>query len=225
MELSHRRALTLAALVAASVACVGLVLVRIVHTGVPNFVYLAWNLFLAWVPFLLALALYDGYRRGRSAPALVALGAAWLVFFPNAPYIVTDFIHLNRDPLSPLWFDGLTIGAFAATGLLLGFGSLYLVHSVAARALGPAAGWFVVLASTALGSVGVYLGRFVRLNSWDIVSNPHLLARLARVRLADPLGNPKLVAVTIALTGLLSLGYLVVYGVASPLLRLERDNG
>jgi uncharacterized membrane protein len=224
MELSHRRVLTLAGFVAASVACVGLVLVRIVHTGVPNFVYLGWNLFLAWVPFLLALALYDGHRRGRSAPALVTLGVAWLVFFPNAPYIVTDFIHLNRDPLSPLWFDGLTIGAFAATGLLLGFGSLYLVHAVVSRALGQAAGWLVALLSIALGSVGVYLGRFLRLNSWDIVSNPHLLARLARVRLADPLGNPKLVAVTIALTGLLSLGYLVVYGVASPLLRLERDN-
>jgi uncharacterized membrane protein len=225
MELSHRRALTLAALVAASVGCVGLVLVRIVHTGVPNFLYLTWNLLLAWVPFVLALVLYDAYRRGRGPAYLLALGAAWLAFFPNAPYIVTDFIHLNRDPLSPLWYDGFTIGAFAATGLVLGFGSLYLVHAVVRRVLGEAAGWALALGAIVLGSVGVYLGRFVRVNSWDIVWHPHLLARLARVRLADPLGNPKLVAVTIALTGLLTLGYLVVYGVASPLLRLERDNG
>src|SRR4051794_26818533 len=105
VELSHRRILTLVAVVAASVGCVGLVLVRVSVTGVPNFLYLVWNLFLAWIPFVLALALYDGRRRGWGGGRLLALGVAWLAFFPNAPYIVTDFVHLNRDPLSPLWYD------------------------------------------------------------------------------------------------------------------------
>jgi len=153
------------------------------------------------------------------APALAVLGALWLAFFPNAPYIVTDFVHLSRDSLSPLWFDGLTICSFAATGLLLGLGSLYLVQSAVRRELG----WLVVAASLLLGSIGIYLGRFVRLNSWDFVTNPHYVAYVVRLRLADPFGNPRLIAVVVTSTLMLAAAYLLVYAIASPSLQLERD--
>ena len=219
MNLSTRRIAVVVSLGLASLGCCGLVLVRNVHTGNANFRYLIWNLFLAWVPFVLALLFYDGSRRGMRAGGLVGLGALWLVFFPNAPYIVTDFVHLGPDPLSPLWFDAVTIGAFAATGLLLGLGSLYLVQSAVRRELG----WLVVAASLLLGSVGIYLGRFVRLNSWDFFTNPHYVAYLVRLRLADPLGNPKLIAVVVTSTLMLGAAYLLVYAVASASLRLELD--
>jgi uncharacterized membrane protein len=219
VNVSSRRIAVVASLALASVGCCGLVLVRNVHTGNVNFRYLIWNLFLAWIPFVLAILLYDGQRRRMRAPGLALLGALWLVFFPNAPYIVTDFVHLSRDPLSPLWYDALTIGAFAATGLLLGLGSLYLVQSAARRELG----WLVVGAALVLGSVGIYLGRFVRLNSWDFFINPHYVAYLVRLRLADPLGNPKLIAVVLATSALLGAAYLLVYTFASVGLRLELD--
>ena len=219
MNLSARRTAVVVSLGLASLGCCGLVLVRNLYTGNPNFRYLIWNLFLAWVPFVLALLFYDGQRRGMRAAGLAALGALWLVFFPNAPYIVTDFVHLSRDPLSPLWFDGLTISAFAATGLLLGLGSLYLVQSAVRRELG----WLVVTAALLLGSVGIYLGRFVRLNSWDFFTNPHYLAYLVRLRLADPFGNPKLIAVVATSTLMLGAAYLLVYAVAAPSLRLKLD--
>ena len=219
MTLSARRIGVLVALALASLGCCGLVLVRNLHTGNANFRYLIWNLFLAWVPFVLALLFYDGQRRGMRGAGLAALGALWLVFFPNAPYIVTDFIHLSRDPLSPLWFDGVTIGAFAVTGLLLGLGSLYLIQSAVRRELG----WLVVAAALVLGSVGIYVGRFVRLNSWDFFTNPHYVAYLVRLRLADPLGNPRLIAVVAMSTLMLGAAYLLVYVVASPSLRLELD--
>jgi uncharacterized membrane protein len=219
VNVSARRIAVVISLGLASLGCCGLVLVRNVYTGNDNFRYLAWNLFLAWVPFVLAMLFYDGQRRGTRAPGLVVLGALWLVFFPNAPYIVTDFIHLSRDPLSPLWFDGLTIGAFAATGMLLGLGSLYLVQSAVRRELG----WIVVGATIVLGSIGVYLGRFVRLNSWDFFTNPHYVAYLVKLRLADPLGNPRLIAVVVTSTLMLGAAYLLVYAVAAPTLRLELD--
>jgi uncharacterized membrane protein len=219
VNLSARRTAVVVSLALASVGCVGLVVVRNLYTGTDNFRYLAWNLLLAWVPFVLAVLFYDGQRRGMRLPALAALGALWLAFFPNAPYIVTDFVHLSRDPLSPLWFDGLTIGAFAATGLLLGLGSLYLVQSAVRRELG----WLVVGASLVLGSIGVYLGRFVRLNSWDFFTNPHYVAYLVKLRLADPFGNPKLIAVVVTSTLMLGAAYLLVYAVASASLRLELD--
>jgi uncharacterized membrane protein len=219
MTVSSRRIGVVVSLALASFGACGLVLVRNLYTGNDNFRYLIWNLFLAWAPFLLALLFYDGQRRGMRRSGLAALGALWLVFFPNAPYIVTDFIHLSRDSLSPLWFDGLTIGAFAATGMLLGLGSLYLIQSAVRRELG----WLVVAASLVLGSVGIYLGRFVRLNSWDFFTNPHYVAYLVRLRLADPLGNPRLIAVVATSTLMLGAAYLLVYAVAAPSLRLELD--
>ncbi len=225
MRPSHRRIAVVVSYVLASLGCCALVLVRNQHTGNVNFRYLIWNLFLAWIPFVLAIVFYDGHRRGMGALGLTALGSLWLLFFPNAPYIVTDFVHLTRDPdpLAPLWFDTLTIASFASVGMLLGLGSLYLVQSVVRRTLGAAAAWSVAAVALALGSVGIYLGRFVRLNSWDFLTDPQYVLALVRLRLADPLGNPKLLAVTVATTGLLGAAYLVLYVFASSGLRLELD--
>jgi uncharacterized membrane protein len=220
---SARRIATLAALVLASLGCCTLVVVRIAFTGVPNFTYLIWNLVLAWIPFVLAILLYDGRRRGTGTLRLLTLAGLWLLFFPNAPYIVTDFVHLERDPLSPLWFDGMTIASFAAVGLLLGLGSLYLVQSVVRDVLGMRLAWGVAGGALALGSVGIYVGRFVRLNSWDILTSPHYLLWLVGRRLADPLGSPRLLAVVLASTLLLGAAYLVLYTFASAGLRLELD--
>ena len=97
-----------------SLFCVALVVVRNVHTDNVNFRYLIWNLFLAWIPFALAVFVYDRWRRRGPGLALFVLGGLWLLFFPNAPYIATDFVHLNHDPLSPFWYDAVTI-AFKQT--------------------------------------------------------------------------------------------------------------
>ena len=223
MNASARRIAIVAALALASLGCCALVAVRVLYTGVPNFTYLIWNLFLAWIPFVLAILVYDGQRRGTRRSALVVLGALWLVFFPNAPYIVTDFVHLDHDPLSPYWYDAFTIGAFAATGLFLGLGSLYLVQHVVRKGLGSRAGWLTAAAALLLGSVGIYLGRFVRLNSWDLWTSPHYFAHLAHERLADPFGNPRLIAITLASTFLLAAAYLVVYTFATAGLRLDLE--
>jgi uncharacterized membrane protein len=220
---SARRVAVLAALLLASLGCCALVAVRVAYTGAPNFPYLIWNLFLAWIPFVLSILLYDGRRRGMGVFGLTSLGGLWLLFFPNAPYIVTDFIHLERDPLSPLWYDGLTIASFAAVGLLLGLGSLYLVQSVVRDALGTRLAWSVAGGALALGSVGIYVGRFLRLNSWDFVTSPHYLLGVVSRRLADPFGNPRLLAVVLASTLLLGAAYLIVYTIATAGLRLELD--
>ncbi|HZC28409.1 MAG TPA: DUF1361 domain-containing protein, partial [Gaiellaceae bacterium] len=165
----NRRLIVLAGLVAASVASVALALLRDALAGNLEFWFLIWNLALAWIPFLFALGAYASPGRASSTAAL-AFG--WLLFLPNAPYIVTDFIHLSRGSGVPLWYDALTIGAFAATGLALGFASLYLMHSLVRDRIGALAGWLAVLAASMLGSVGIYLGRFVRANSWDVLTRP-----------------------------------------------------
>ena len=212
-----RRLVVLGALVCASLAAITLALLRDAAAGNVDFWFLIWNLGLAWIPFLLALGAYGSGRRPSS---MIALGLGWLLFFPNAPYIVTDFVHLQRGTPVPLWYDAVTIGVFAAVGLALGFASLYLMQCVVRRELGALAGWSTVLAASVLGSVGIYLGRFVRANSWDVLTRPEWFARLAHARLLDPLGNPRLIAVTCAFSLLLTVGYVMLYRALAS--RIER---
>ena len=212
---STRRIVTFLALIGLSAFCVALVVVRASATGTQLWTWLVWNLVLAWVPFLLALAVYDGHRRRAPRTLLAPLSALWLVFFPNAPYILTDFVHLDQPLAAPLWFDALMIASFAFTGLLLGYASLYLMQAVVRARFGAIAGWGAALGALAVSSVGIYLGRFVRVNSWDVVANPDALYGIARPRLEDPLGNPELIAVSLLFTAFLSVTYLVLYSLTA----------
>ena len=208
---ANERLVVLVALGVASALCLGLELIRERHFGAMGFRFLVWNLILAWIPMLLALVIYDRYRRGTALTRLAPLAALWLLFLPNAPYIVTDFIHLSATTPAPLWFDGVEVSAFAWTGMLLGFVSLYLVHAVARHRLGGLLGWLGVLAALALVSVGVYLGRVKRWNSWDLLTQPGSMVAQLHTHLADSASLGRAVGATLVMTMLLALAYLVFY--------------
>ena len=224
MRSSRRRLATLLGLFAGSLFCIALVIARNVHTGNVNFRYLIWNLFLAWIPLALAVFVYDRWRRCRRGMLLVALGGLWLLFFPNAPYIATDFVHLQRDPLAPYWYDAVTIAAFAWMGLLLGFASLYLMQTVVRQARGAVAGWIFAVIAIGLGSLGIYLGRFLRLNSWDAVEHPSVLPRIAHAVARDPFAYQEAIAVTLLFTAALSFAYFLLYSFAAVGLELEGES-
>ena len=214
-HLSDRRVATFFAFVLASGLCVSLVAIRAWHAGSDGYRFLVWNLILAWIPFLLALVFYDGWRRGRSWPALAALGGLWLLFLPNAPYLVTDLVHLGTIPGAPLWYDGAMISAFAATGLLLALASVFLVHAVALRTLGVRLGWVVPVVALGLCSAGVIVGRFGRLNSSDAILRPGRLAAFTVRHVADPLASGRALALTLAYAAFLVIAYVVLYAVSS----------
>lgn len=215
-----RRTLAIVALLAASALCVALVEIRTHETGDPYYRFLVWNLILAWVPLALAVAAYARARR-RVDLLVAALLVPWLLFFPNAPYLLTDFIHLGEGP-APLWYDALMLSAFAWTGLLLGFASLYLVQMILRRALGATIAWVGVLGALGLASVGVYVGRFVRFNSWDALLHPVRVAEVVNEQLAAvPL---RMAEALLALTGFLLVGYLAVYSFTDLKLELERED-
>ena len=132
-------------------------------------------------------------------------------------------MHLSRDNRPPLWFDGIEISAFAWTGMLLGFVSLYLVHAIVRHRFGPRPGWAAAVGTLALTSAGVYIGRFLQWNSWDMLVRPG--ARLAQI--APRLGETSVVAhafgLTLLLTGLLAATYVAFYALVG--LRLDPNRG
>lgn len=206
----HYKKAVFVLLVAATVVCLSLLGLRFIHTGTQHYRFLVWNLFLAWIPFGLA-ALASAFAATRSKIAyaiIVPTTVLWLLFFPNAPYILTDFLHLDayKDNV-PQWYDLMLLLWFAWTGLLLGIASLRLMHEIARRALGVTAGWVFVAVATALGSLGIYLGRFLRWNSWDVLHAPLSLADQVWQRVSQPLANTKLVG----FTGVFALFFLFVY--------------
>jgi len=140
------------------------------YTGAFSYIFLLWNVFLAWIPLWVSIYLYRMHERRRDKPVLFwAAAFVWLIFYPNAPYIATDVVHINwiYDGDSSRWFDIILLLCCAWTGVLLGFVSLYTMRKWVVGAYGGAAGNMLALAVIALSSFGVFIGRFLRLNSWD----------------------------------------------------------
>jgi uncharacterized membrane protein len=148
----------------------------------PGLTFLLWNLLLAWIPWLAAWVL----SAARSRLVLAACGVVWLLFLPNAPYLVTDLVHLRPRPPVPLWFDVLMFAAFALAGCALAWTSLEAVHARMALGLGRLRALAAVGAILFLTGFGVYLGRFLRWNSWDLVAQPRAVLGQAAAALATP---------------------------------------
>lgn len=188
----------------ASLLSFSMLAVRVVYSTQFSYLFLAWNLFLAWLPLIFVVAADRLRSRRWLRRCFVFL---WLLFFPNSFYMVTDLLHLRPLADVPLWYDLIMLFSFALTGLFLGFLSLNLVQTMVVRRWGSAAGWLFVVISLGLSGLGVYIGRFLRWNSWDIFIAP---ARLLQ-DVAGSLLHPK----TVVATALLSLIFIFSYGVLS----------
>jgi uncharacterized membrane protein len=144
----------------------------ITSTRGKTFLFLYWNLFLAWVPYLMALRFSFINRKQAKFWQLSLVFLTWLAFFPNAPYVVTDLIHLSPKPPVPIWLDLVLLFSCAFTGLMLGLISLYEMHIEARKWFSEQTIWILSVPILILCGFGVWLGRFQRWNSWDILTNP-----------------------------------------------------
>lgn len=210
MDFVHRhprRALLGAGIVASTGATLAAIALRIARTGRITFFFLSWNLFLAWVPWLCAVALSVANRR-RAHPALLwALALAWLAFFPNAPYLLTDFVHLRAGSNSLWWYDLLFLSTATAAGWLCAVDGLDRVASVLVERFGRRVAAPSLMLACWLAGLGVYLGRFLRFNSWDVLSNPAPLAGAIADRFAHPLAHPMTHGFAVLFGGMLLASY------------------
>ena len=192
-----------------------LLFVRGWYAGDLKFRFLAWNLCLAIVPAVAAAAMQRADERGHRVVAVV-LGIVWFLFLPNAPYLITDLVHLHPRPPVPYWFDIGVFAAFAGAGVLAAFSSLVDVQRTLRRRMNRFAGWAVVgLASFAAG-FGIELGRMERWNSWDVLTQPHDLIREIGERVIAPWSHPRALAVAALYGSLLLFGYVAMRVLMAP---------
>lgn len=191
-----------------SLCCFAFSIFRIIWTTESTYLFLNWNLFLAFVPWALS-SLLIVFPKLQSRPLLVfgVLGS-WLLFFPNAPYILTDLFHLRlHGNAMPSWFDLILILSFAWTGLIFGFTSLWDIEKVLQKYMKPI---YIPILSSALlflCSFGIYLGRYLRWNSWDIIRQPLALVYDVSNRFINPIEHPRAWGLTIFMGVMLNMMY------------------
>lgn len=192
---------------ALSLFCFGVSIFRYVYSDTKVFLFLNWNLFLAFIPWALSSVVVIKPSLKKSRGVLFFLLAAWLLFFPNAPYILTDLFHLRLRSSMPIWFDLILILSFAWTGLLFGFLSLLDIERVLRDFVKPVYIPFISILLLFTGSFGIYVGRFLRWNSWDIVAEPFKLFYDIGDRFVNPFNHPRTWGMTIFMGIFLSIVY------------------
>jgi uncharacterized membrane protein len=167
--------------------------------------FFVWNLVLAWIPVCFAA----GVALVRQRIWLIPLGLGWLAFLPNAPYLMTDLVHLGSRV--ELWRHVMQYGVAAWTGILLGAVSMHLVHRRISHEFGEVTGWIAVVISVGLCAIGVVIGRFQRWNSWDLLTHPDAVAATTLDWVRSPLVYVQPTGVALAVGTSFGLAYLTLW--------------
>jgi uncharacterized membrane protein len=180
---------------------------RFFVTDTKLFLFLNWNLFLAFIPWLTSSFMIINPQYQHRKLFVCVLFVLWIIFFPNSPYILTDLFHLRMKSSAPIWFDLILILSFAWTGLLFGFISLLDIEQLLSKYFKKKT--IHILASLLLfaGSFGIYLGRYLRWNSWDLLKNPGSLLYDISDRFTNPMIHPRTWGITILMGLLLNIIY------------------
>ncbi|MET2986480.1 DUF1361 domain-containing protein [Aureibaculum conchae] len=187
--------------------CLALVIFRGWFTSSYFYLFLVWNLILAYIPYCITNTIKKVKLKTIS---FVLVFIVWLLFLPNASYIITDIFHLKQRANVPIWFDLLLIFSFALNGLLLFYLSVYDMHKHLLTKVSLKLTWFITISTLLLSGFGIYLGRFLRWNSWDIISNPKLLLIDIIDRIVNPLSHPATWGVTFGYGILFLFGFLLL---------------
>ena len=155
-----------------SLFSIALLVYRLLKSDSIAYIFLIWNLFLAFIPWWLSTFIIKQKNIGYKHIPVIAI---WLLFLPNAPYILTDLFHLRAREPFPLWYDLVLLLSFALCGMMLFFKSLKDMFELLQKNIKP---FYVTLITPFvfwLISFGLYLGRYMRFNSWDIIHPFYLL--------------------------------------------------
>jgi len=181
--------------------CLVLILLRVKFTQSITYMFLIWNLFLAGIPYATSQLTKRSSQLKNSTVLLICTLSIWILFLPNAPYIITDLIHLNHIHTNLIWFDALLIFIFAANGLLLAILSMLDIYIILKEKWNNTVALLSIILTSFLCGFGIYLGRYLRWNSWELFTQPNKLIQDIIISLQ----NTKALGVTVSMACLLLL--------------------
>lgn len=187
--------------------CFGFYLFRIGYSKSFFYLFLNWNLFLAFIPWVLSTYAIMNPRIQKNKIAISLIIVAWLLFFPNAPYILTDLFHLGESDHMPAWFDLILILTYAWTGLLFGFLSFWDIERILKQLINNRLITLFSVGLLFLCSFGIYIGRYLRWNSWDVVSSPVAFFSDIGSRVLNPFNHPSTWGMTLFMGFFLNMLY------------------
>ena len=190
-----------------------LVVVRVSHTGRITYIFLAWNLFLAYIPYLITASMAEYPSRMNNRLVRLPLYFLWLLFIPNSFYILTDLFHLvdrYQDGGIPQWFDLALLLSFGWNGLLLGVLSVRQMGKFLGVTSSLRKEILFLYPVMWLSSLGIYIGRYLRYNSWDLVTDPFQLMRDIIVMIVHPLRHQFAWDMIFCFSILMTLFYLML---------------
>ncbi|MFD2614228.1 DUF1361 domain-containing protein [Paenibacillus gansuensis] len=209
-----------------TVLCLGLGQHIRTYTGRSIYLYLNWDMFLAWVPMGLALSLEAAFVmlarvRLLRAAVMLGLGGLWLFFYPNSGYLITDllhpFVHYRPEPGQrfvwdiEFWHHLMLFFSAACIGIVLSFISLFSVQRLVRLSFGSLASWLFAVMVLGASSIGIYIGRFVRWNSWDVWVRPRYLLQETVRMFTEREQLEHIVSFSVLIFAFTLIGYLVFY--------------
>lgn len=180
---------------------------RYLYTSEQVYLFYPWNLLLAVMPMYFSRQLQH-LKRVR-LKALLLLGC-WLLFLPNAPYLVTDLFHFEQRKSMPYWYDLILVVSGAWNGLMLGMVSLMQAERFLSKHINRRFVLPFVLLLILLCSYGIYLGRYNRYNSWDVVTTPLTVFHTIFSQCASPVNHKAVWLFTLGFSAMLSIVYLTI---------------
>lgn len=175
-----------------------------------QFDYMLWNLFLAWLPLaLVGVLLHELPTRRWSSWLPFAVSIIWLFMLPNTFYMISDFVHIQDAPRHNLLYDVVMFCSFIFTAALLGFSSLYMIHTELRKRVSQRDTWITVGVIIFLCSFAIFLGRDLRWNSWDVLLNPAGILFDVSDKLIHPLANLDMFTTTLSFFVLLGSLYVI----------------
>ena len=197
-------------LVSSCFSCL-LLLGRMVATTSLQYIFLPWNLFLAFIPYWIICWIMTDISITKNKIKLFFLLAVWLLFIPNSFYIITDLFHFTRIRSAPEWFDLLLIFSFAWNGLICGIISVRRVELLLSSLLkGKFYSLLLIFAVMWLNAFGIYIGRYLRFNSWDIITDPFDLAGDIGYMIIHPFRNAYSWAMVLCYSIFMTLLYFTI---------------
>lgn len=188
---------------------ISLIAFRVMTTHKLRYIFLVWNLFLAVIPFCIAFFVFH-FRAKLPTIVLMPLLFMWLLFLPNAPYILTDLVHLRPNNSFIFWYDLLLLLSCGWNGLVLGLISIAYIQEVISKRWNVFIAWAVSFSCIFLCSFGIYLGRILRWNSWDAFTNTQNLFLDISERITNPLSHGRTLGVTLFYGIFLFILYLFI---------------